>query len=1407
MVLRKVSDIQRPIQGFVLDKNNVNIRVQILDYYRCLDILDLEDVDDDMMEMSDVQCPERQKELSYTQNMLIRAYGVLESGHSITVNLRGFKPFFYIKIPENWERSQCNVFISKLKELVYFKYKDHLKSNQIVYRKPFKEFTGKDKFKYLKLCFQNKESYDEYMYKLCKKIQIKGLNNNQPYKYELYESNIDPIIKFIHLRKINASGWVNIVKYKYQIQKERSTHTNFEINVDWNSVEGIEKIENGAINVAAFDIESDSSHGDFPMAIKNYQKLSQDLITMFNEQGIQTKRTKMHRLFGKCGKKVLETLLGLAFDDNYNNNGIHQIITLNDLKPHPQTVEQIAYIIEGLFEQCLSRMITNDDFLWQLTDLFEYNFPLINTNESDNSHYGLLSTEIMMQLFYLNKNKNKWFKEHGFDVIKSMINLAFNPYFDGFQINRVYTKYNEKPDKTILEAIVPDVHKILNECAEFVHFKKIPDSYLFRTSDGTIYNKENICQDAFVLQLTDLFDKYLPSIEGDKLIQIGTTFQISGQSDCYLKHIICLNSCDNITNDELISDENKDVYLPANDLAKDLVLYEKQLGYYEYLDEDGIQNKINERLQEIKTWDIDYRKKQCKLAAEYRKIKQKETDEAKVIVEFFDNERDVLMAWRELIITNDPDVIVGYNIFNFDFKFLYDRSTELNCKEEFCQLGRIQNLTETLYVQKLSSNGMGDNNLKYIPMNGRVIIDLYKLIQKDYRLDSYKLDTVCHKFLYKEKVDISPKEIFILQKGNSSDRQKIAKYCLIDCILCNRLVCKLEVLSNNIAMSNVCKVPFSYLFLRGQGVKILSLVADVCEKEGYLIPVLPKIDNMTDDSYEGAIVLKPFIGIYFSPIAVADFNSLYPSSMISENISHDAYVVIGGKYDNLPGYDYVDIEYDMHKWVVIPGTKKKIKKKTGVKICRYVQFADGKKSILPSILMNLLSARKEAKHQMEEEKDPFKAKIWNGLQLAYKITANSLYGQCGAKTSAISKTEIAASTTAIGRKMIMFSKNHVEKYYKDATITLDISISGIWNKSSKKLEATKYTDMIVNVKDSYCIYGDTDSIFIKFNIYNQNGESITGLDSIFISMALCKKAAKEISLQLKKPQNLEFEKIICPCILFSRKRYHGWYYPRMCEDFHYENSMGIAVKRRDNAKIVKKIFGGALDIIMKDHDVQKAADFVKNQCVELLNGQFPLDDFIISKTLKSYYKKPNQIAHNVLANRQAQRDPGNRFEPNDRVPYAFIYHPSPCKNHLQGDLIETPDYIKQNNLQINYEMYIKNQIMKPVSQIFALVPGFERIEKMFLDIIEEHKNVKSGAVKLDFFFQKKKTQNHFLKISDLMEEIRISKEKLQTQIVEDDSDTDSNQSKHFHTNNSFDNDFEQDIEDDFYLSNYDDPNF
>ena len=100
---------------------------------------------------------------------------------------------------------------------------------------------------------------------------------------------------------------------------------------------------------------------------------------------------------------------------------------------------------------------------------------------------------------------------------------------------------------------------------------------------------------------------------------------------------------------------------------------------------------------------------------------------------------------------------------------------------------------------------------------------------------------------------------------------------------------KLEIMANNIGMANVCYTPLLWIFTRGQGIKLLSLVSKQCREDDYLIPVL--YNHGIIQGFEGAIVKDPKSGIYLdNPVSVLDFSSLYPSSMVSENLSHDSIV-------------------------------------------------------------------------------------------------------------------------------------------------------------------------------------------------------------------------------------------------------------------------------------------------------------------------------------------------------------------------------------------------------------------------------------------------------------------------------------------------------------------------------------
>ena len=322
-------------------------------------------------------------------------------------------------------------------------------------------------------------------------------------------------------------------------------------------------------------------------------------------------------------------------------------------------------------------------------------------------------------------------------------------------------------------------------------------------------------------------------------------------------------------------------------------------------------------------------------------------------------------------------------------------------------------------------------------------------------------------------------------------------------------------------MANVCLNPLSWIIHRGQGIKILSLTAYFLKNNNYLLPFLYK-DTFDKDGYEGAVVLNPNPGIYINkPVAVLDYGSLYPSSMIERNLSHETIVSEkdqkymgdeGAQLIKKMGYfGHEDITYDVFKTRFTASGSVKDKIKVGEKTVRFIQYTDpklnDKKGLIPEILRYLLKARKTTRNKIkyktvtteddgvyigiydsykciikdaneswniEDKKvvsvkdtyNDFQKQILDGLQLAFKMTANSLYGQIGAKTSDIFYKDIAAATTATGRERLIIAQDYAEKA----------------SNYPHKLD----NGVIIYLKNKV-VYGDTDSVFVQYQTLMEKG--------------------------------------------------------------------------------------------------------------------------------------------------------------------------------------------------------------------------------------------------------------------------------------------------------------------------------
>ncbi|EEE51779.1 hypothetical protein OsJ_33228 [Oryza sativa Japonica Group] len=614
----------------------------------------------------------------------------------------------------------------------------------------------------------------------------------------------------------------------------------------------------------------------------------------------------------------------------------------------------------------------------------------------------------------------------------------------------------------------------------------------------------------------------------------------------------------------------------------------------------------------------------------------------------FDTERDVLLAWRDFIREVDPDIIIGYNICKFDLPYLIERAEVLKIVE-FPILGRIRNSRVRVRDTTFSSRQYGMRESKDVAVEGRVQFDLLQAMQRDYKLSSYSLNSVSAHFLGEQKEDVHHSIISDLQNGNSETRRRLAVYCLkvglLDCqwlrylpdaYLPQRLLDKLMYIYNYVEMARVTGVPISFLLSRGQSIKVLSQLLRKAKQKNLVIPNI-KGQASGQDTFEGATVLEARAGFYEKPIATLDFASLYPSIMMAYNLCYCTLV---------PPEDARKLNLPPESVNKTPSGETFVK-------------PDVQKGILPEILEELLAARKRAKADLKEAKDPFERAVLDGRQLALKISANSVYGFTGATVGQLPCLEISSSVTSYGRQMI---------------------------EHTKKLVEDKFTTLGGYEHNAEVIYGDTDSVMVQF-----------GVSTVEDAMKLGREAADYISGTFIKPIKLEFEKIYFPYLLISKKRYAGLYWTNP-EKFDKMDTKGIETVRRDNCLLVKNLVTECLHKILVDRDVPGAVQYVKNTISDLLMNRVDLSLLVITKGLtKTGEDYAVKAAHVELAERMRKRDAATAPTVGDRVPYVIIKAAKGAKAYERS---EDPIYVLDNNIPIDPQYYLENQISKPLLRIF-----------------------------------------------------------------------------------------------------------
>ena len=950
---------------------------------------------------------------------VIQMFGINEKGETCCLYMQEYQPFFYVKVGDNWTAKNIAVLLREIREKVGKYFSSSIVSAELVDHYKLYGFSGGKKCKFMKIVFKNTIVMNKvknlwYAYKKTDDKGIKLVAGAKGERYrvkfmfqgislELYESNIPPLLRYFHIRNISPSGWVSFLTDKVIKVADKTTTCDFEYICPLEElVPEPEKETRVPYKICSFDIEASSSHGDFPMPVKTYKRLASNMVDVFIKQNVNlVDKARAEALL----LKIMRAAFGYGKCDD-----IDLVYPKNATSK--ESVDSLVKTVLLKEELCNIKSADGED--------------------ADRSH--IMKIDAM------------------FEKMKENIDAGADGDGDGAGDN-TGEGTNDEP--------------------KFSYGKKPPiqPKLDMHITIIDLLLSDKYSRDEKILMITDVFtrSKKFSPLKGDEVTFIGSTFLRYGDSEPYLNHCVVVGDCDQV---------------------------------------EG------------------------------------------AVIESVACENDLLLKWTEIIQTENPDIIIGYNIFGFDYEFMFRRAQENHCEQEFLMLSRKKGELcasapyddpENLDIENTKLViASGEYDLRFFKMSGRLQVDMYAYLRRDFNLASYKLDDVAGEFIsdnvkklvcsahsefgqitelysqnlmglhvgdfihigfvgftsdyYKDgkkfrvldiqkgredpdtkatynviiiggheqidsskpikwtmaKDDVTPQDIFRLANGDSSDRAIVAKYCIQDCNLVHHLMNKIDVITGYVEMSSICSVPISFLVFRGQGIKLTSYVAKKCREKDTLMPDVEKSSDA--DGYEGAIVLPPKCSMYMdNPVACVDYASLYPSSMISQNYSHDSKVFskeydldeklikVSGErdsdgnfiYNNMPGFQYIDMEFDTFKYIRKTPTSRAEKTKSGKIVCRWAQFPDNKKGIMPSILEELLKARSDTRKLIKTIKDPFMQNILDKRQLGYKVTANSLYGQCGSRTSTFYEKDVAAATTATGRMMITYAKRMIEEVYGD----------------------------------------------------------------------------------------------------------------------------------------------------------------------------------------------------------------------------------------------------------------------------------------------------------------------------------------------------------------------------------------
>lgn len=659
------------------------------------------------------------------------------------------------------------------------------------------------------------------------------------------------------------------------------------------------------------------------------------------------------------------------------------------------------------------------------------------------------------------------------------------------------------------------------------------------------------------------------------------------------------------------------------------------------------------------------------------------------------DEEELILLFLELIEHVDPEIIMGYNIFAYDYPYLDARfSMRRECYEP---CSRIQGYIPEMSNSAWASGAYGQTIISYLKMPGRISIDLFPLIKRDYKFDKYTLDFVAGELLGSSKHDVSAQQMFkAYESKDVKEMTRVTRYCIQDADLVIDLYEKMRVWIGLVEMANIVGVEIMDLFTRGQQIRCVSQIYDLTAKKKI---VLNSRDPVVID-YKGGFVGDPIKGLHDFVICL-DFSSLYPSIMMAFNICYTTLV------PEIYAEDYTDDE--VHTIVVDEKTR-----------YRFVK-AHIRKGVLPQLVENLVSERSNVRKEIkvlesrlkelrpkdatldqieaysQNIKDEIKQielsiVVLDKRQLALKVSANSMYGFLGVQTGGkLPLIEGAVSITAKGRQLINEVNDFLVKEY-DATVVYNDTDSSMVTIPAIKdaKEVNKWGQMLA------------DRISGKPEVRDENGNVIT----------------PAVTGLFPPPLKMEFEKGM-RFIGITKKKYAAFLIDgkgefkkdRTGEEEIYKR--GIVIARRDNFPFLRKKYTEVLRSILRRNPIEYTFKLILDGVIDLISGNLPVrGNLTIIRGLGKEYASDGAFMK-VFADELASR--GHPVSAGDRLEYVVIEGDAKVPLGRKMRLIEMYEdsvnydektegprpfsvYPKE---KLDYMYYLTHGFQNPLDQLFS----------------------------------------------------------------------------------------------------------